>query len=62
MPVVHGDNVPVGAFETSLGHELGHILLRRREHAAGGLMQQNGPYPATLSPEEVCMAQRYFVP
>lgn len=61
MPVVQGDRTPVGQCETCLGHELGHVLLNRGEHADSGLMRgSGGPYPATLSADEICTAQHYF--
>ena len=61
-PDVQRDDVEGRALGRALAHEIGHYLLRTREHARSGLMRANQPIPTlierdrrrfSLSPSEI---------
>src|SRR5262252_2269834 len=50
LPVVR-DTMVGRAFGRALAHEIGHYLLRSRQHASGGLMRASHRSPELIAPE-----------
>jgi len=50
-PVAQRDEVEARALGRALAHEIGHYLLRTREHARSGLMRANHEMPSLIAPE-----------